>query len=66
MHITIHEQVNNNDLLYSIGNYIQYLVIMYNEKESEKYIYIYFFFNLLSMIYLAESLYCTPKTNTSL
>ena len=44
MHITIHEQVNNNDLLYSIGNYIQYLVIMYNEKESEKYIYIYFIF----------------------
>ena len=26
----------NKDLLYSTGNYIQYLVITYNEKESEK------------------------------
>ena len=40
---TLYEQVNNNDLLCSIGNYIQDLVIMYNEKESEKYIYIFFF-----------------------
>ena len=28
--------VNNKDLLYSTGNYIQYLVIIYNGKESEK------------------------------
>ena len=26
----------NKDLLYSTGNYIQYLVITYNGKESEK------------------------------
>ena len=40
------EWINNKVLLYSTGNYIQYLVITYNEKESEKeyiikYIYIY-------------------------
>ena len=40
------KQLNNKDLLYSIGNYSQYLVINYNGKESEKeqicmYIYIY-------------------------
>ena len=33
--------MNNKDILYSTGNYIQYLVITYNEKESEKYIYTY-------------------------
>ena len=35
------KQINNKDLLYSTGNYIQYLLITYNEKESEReYIYI--------------------------
>ena len=34
-------QINNKDLLYSTGNYIQYLVITYNGKESKKNIYIY-------------------------
>ena len=29
-------KINNKDLLYSTGNYIQYLVITYNGKESEK------------------------------
>ena len=28
--------VNNKDLLYSTGNYTQYLVITYNRKEPEK------------------------------
>ena len=32
---------NDKDLLYSRGNYIQYLIITYSGKESEKeYIYI--------------------------
>ena len=32
----------NKDLLYSTGNYSQYLVIIYNGKESEKeYVYMY-------------------------
>ena len=30
------KQVNNKGLLYSTGNYIQYLVTNYNGKESEK------------------------------
>ena len=28
--------INNKDLLYSTGNYIQYLLIIYNRKQSEK------------------------------
>ena len=36
------KQINNKDLLYGTGNYIQYLAINYNGKESEKvYIYTY-------------------------
>ena len=30
------KQINNKDLPYSTGNYIQYLIITYNGKESEK------------------------------
>ena len=33
--------INNKDSLYSTGNYIQYLIIMYNRKEHEnEYVYI--------------------------
>ena len=39
------KQINNQDLLCSTRNYIQYLVITYNKKESEK-------------MYVAESLCC--------
>ena len=28
------KQINNKDLLYSTGNYIQYLVITYKERET--------------------------------
>lgn len=35
------EQINNKDLLYSTGNYIQYIVTNYNGKVSRKRIYIY-------------------------
>ena len=44
IHITInvYKLDNQQDLLYSTGNYIQYLVITYNGKESEKeFIYTY-------------------------
>ena len=34
-------QIINKDLLYSTGNYIQYFVITYKGKESEKRIYIH-------------------------
>ena len=30
------KQTNNKDLLYSTGNYIQYLIMVYNGNESEK------------------------------
>ena len=36
MHTTIYKIINNKDLLYSTGNYTQYFVINYMEKESEK------------------------------
>ena len=45
------QQKNNKDLLYNTGNNIQYLVINYNGKESEIYIYI------------IESLCYPPDTN---
>ena len=51
------KQKNNKDLLYSTGNYIQYLSITYNGKESEKrYVY----------TCTTESFCCTPETNTTL
>ena len=38
--------ITNQDLVYSTGNYIQYLVITYNGKESENdYIYIHIYVN---------------------
>ena len=47
------EWINNKVLLYSTGNYIQYPVINYNEKN-------------IKSIYITESLCCTPETNTKL
>ena len=32
--LTYIKQINNTDLLYNTGNYIQYLVISYNGKEK--------------------------------
>ena len=45
--------ISNKDLLYSTGNYIQYLGITYNGKSSEK-------------MCIIESLCCIPETNTML
>ena len=42
------KQINNKNLLYSTGNYIQYLVITYKGKESEKeyiFMYVYIYMN---------------------
>ena len=36
IHSTIYKRDKNKDLLYSTGNYIQYLVITYKGKEYEK------------------------------
>ena len=49
--VTSSEKEIKKDLLYSTGNYIQYLVITYNGKESEKE-------------YITESLCCIHETNT--
>ena len=43
----------DNDLLYNIRNYIQYIVITYNGKESEK-----------ECVFITESLCCTLETKT--
>ena len=48
------KQINNKDLLYSTGNYIQYLIITYNGKELRKRIYIH--------THKTESFCCTPET----
>jgi len=34
-------KTDNKGLLYSTGNYIQYLVITYNVRESEKIMYVF-------------------------
>ena len=47
--------INNEVLLYSTWNYIQYPVINHNRKEYEGSIYMY-----------SESLFCIPETNTIL
>ena len=43
------------DLLYSTGNYIEYLVITYNGKESEEE-------SIYTYVYITESLCCIPET----
>ena len=50
------KQINNEVLLYSTGNYIQYHIINDNEKEYEKHMYIHIF----------ESLCSTHETNTTM
>ena len=53
------EQINNKVLLYSTGNCVQYIVITCNGKESEKeYICVF--------VYISDSLYRAPETNTTL
>ena len=47
------KQIMNKKLLYSTGNYAQYFVMTYKEKENEKeYIYIY----MCIHTYISESL----------
>ena len=54
-------KISNKDLLYITWNSIQYLVITYNGKESEKvYICIH------THTHIPESLCYTPETNTTL
>ena len=50
--LTIIYKTDNKDLLISTGNYIQYLVINYNGKESpEEYRYIHMY-NQVTLLYI--------------
>ena len=56
LHILLYtKQINNKDLFYNTGNYIQYFIIIYNGKESEK-----------ECVCVTESFCCTSETNTTL
>ena len=57
LYISNIKQINNKVLLFSTKNYIQYLAIKFNGKESEKeYTY----------ACITESLCCTPEASTTL
>ena len=46
--------MTNKDLLYSIGNYIQYSVMAYTRKESKKSGYMYVCVYIYIYIYIGE------------
>ena len=50
----IYMQITNKDLLYSTGNYTQYLVVVYNGKESKNNIYIYIYTYIHIYTYITE------------
>ena len=54
--VTYRMDINNNVLLYTTGNYIQYLVINHMEKNVEKN----------ACICISESLCCLVEMNTTL
>ena len=60
----MYKKINNKDLSYITGNYIQCLLITFHGKESEKKMYIHI--SMYRYIYITESLCCTPETNTTL
>ena len=45
-------KINNKDLLYSTGDYIQYLVITYNGKDFAKEIYTYICMYMSVCVYI--------------
>ena len=47
------KEIINKDLLYSIGNYIQYFVMVYNGKsENIIFIYMYVYMGIYEYIYI--------------
>ena len=61
VHTAIHKLCIQQDLLYSTGYVIQYLVITYNRKQSEKEeIYVHHIYNIYKCI--TETLCCTSET----
>ena len=54
-----------NESIYSTGNYILYLIIIYNEKESGKE-HMCVYIHECVCVYVAKSSCCTSETNTVL
>ena len=53
MHTTVYKR-DNKDLLYSTGNYVQYLVLASDGKLSEKeyiYTYVYIIYIRITLLY---------------
>ena len=56
-------KINNKDLLYTTGNYSQYLVITYNGKEFLKNLYIYKYIYTHTLCIYIHILCHIPETN---
>ena len=57
----------NKDLLYSMENYTQYLLVPVMEKNLKRiYIYIYMYIYIYTHTYISESFCSTSETNTIL
>ena len=58
------KQITNKDLLYSIGNYTQYLVIIYNGRECKKDLnHFAVHLNIVSQLYFNKN---KKKTNSGI
>ena len=57
IHTTIYKRDKQQSPTYSTGNYIQYLIINYNGKESEKNIYICIYIYIYTYIYMYIYIY---------
>ena len=61
--------MTNKDLLYSTGNSPQYFAMVYMGKDSKNEwisVCVYAYIWVYSYMYIADSLCCTPETNTAL
>ena len=63
------KEIDNQDLLNSIENYVQYLVITYNGKELKKgmlihtYIYMHHFVVYMKLTQFVNQIYFNKKFN---
>ena len=60
------KRITSKDLLHTTGSYIEYLVITYNGKESEKITYIGKEYKYIHIFYITASLCSILETNTPL
>ena len=59
--------MNDKDLPYSTGNYIQYLLATFDGKEPDIYKYhVYIYTHTYICMHIYISLGCTPDINTTL